>query len=658
MRIKKMIASQFMGFGNLEVDFSDETWIKGRNGSGKSTIATAILWVLSDYNYALNNNPMVEPIGYSESKPTVTLVCDVDGKEVTIRKEQTITVTYDEDVKKKSTNNRYYLNEVPVTQRDFKSRLMDYGIDVAKILPLMHPMFFVSQKPVEQKKVLFEMTTAKSDLDIALMSDETKELAECLKEYTIDEVSAMYKASKKKADEATKSIPEQIVGLQKAICEEDPKPLEARISAIDSEIKSLKEDYAKQDKSEEISALRAELFSTQREIADTERKLKDDESLFRRKAAENTLQKQRDVRDVEDVIYRNRRNQSTLEDNIKTMLSRKERFADEWRELKKKTYPAFTPPTPLTDSDMVCPTCGQALPEKLREQKKADYETRLKKMQKDYQNQKKLWTEQMQKEAARIKLGGQNACDGIREAESKMEDIGQQLLRLEEDLKLKKSLHEKAIEEESAPFVPDKAKTELLTKLKNREESISKKMHELSTLRMDTERFNVTIGKLQEEQTSLKKQLGVIENNENIQKKIEYLENERMVQEQKKADAEMILQQLDILSRKKNDLLVEEINSHFKLVKFQLFEYQKNGNYKEICIPTIDGYRFRESTNTGREIIGKLDICQSLQRFYGVSLPIILDNAESINRDNIPLVESQLILLTVTGDEKLVIENG
>jgi hypothetical protein len=130
-----------------------------------------------------------------------------------------------------------------------------------------------------------------------------------------------------------------------------------------------------------------------------------------------------------------------------------------------------------------------------------------------------------------------------------------------------------------------------------------------------------------------------------------------MEQEQKKAYAEQLLYQADLLSKRKNDLMVDEINSHFSMVKWQLFEYQKNGGYKEICVPTIDGYRFGESTNTGREIRGKLDICQSLQKFYGMTVPIILDNAESINEFNLPKLDSQLILLTVTDDKDLVVEH-
>lgn len=90
MEIKRIILHHFKGVKDAEYDFGHKTWIKGQNGVGKSTIATAIMWTLTDYDYSLNNNPMVEPLDMSESNPTVTLVCDIDGKEVTITKSQTI----------------------------------------------------------------------------------------------------------------------------------------------------------------------------------------------------------------------------------------------------------------------------------------------------------------------------------------------------------------------------------------------------------------------------------------------------------------------------------------------------------------------------------------------------------------------------------------
>lgn len=60
--------------------------------------------------------------------------------------------------------------------------------------------------------------------------------------------------------------------------------------------------------------------------------------------------------------------------------------------------------------------------------------------------------------------------------------------------------------------------------------------------------------------------------------------------------------------------------------------------------------------NTGLEVIAKLDICSSLQKFYGMNVPVVLDNAECINEDKIPSIGSQLVTMRVADDKELRVE--
>lgn len=660
MEIKKVILKQFKGVAEAEYDFGHRTWIKGVNGSGKSTIAAVILWVLTDYDYSLNNNPMVEPLNAAESNPTGTLVCDINGKEVTITKTQTIKRSVDENgIEKKASNNKYLINEVPITQRDFKAKLLDYGIMLDKVLPLMHPMFFVAQKGVDQKKVLFDMTEEHTDLEIAQMGEDTTHLVELLKSYTVEEISAKYKASKKKADELIKTIPNQIIGMEQSKTAEDPQPILDLKEKLMLEINSIEEEYAKTDKSAELAEIRSRLFEAQRELNAFERKLQDDESFMRRKDAEEVLRIKKKISEQSNVIFTLEQQLKTAENHIKEFNLAKVKAVTRYRALKEEVPPKFVEPKKLTDADMICPCCGQVLPEKLKKEKIASYDAEVKKAKKEFDAELKAWNAKHDRDIEEVTAEGQTACDNIRIAEQKLEKTSTSLVNQREEMERMKNQLADAEANESRSYTLSDADAQQLDKLKERvsyQEQLLKASSEIAN-NHTRDAVDGRIASLRTQIRDLDNKLAVINNNAFIDEKIENLEAERMKQEQAKANAERILYELDLLSKKKNDLLVEEINSHFSLVKFQLFEYQKNGGYKEICVPTIDGYRFGESTNTGREIRGKLDICQSLQKFYGMTVPIILDNAESINDFNLPELESQLILLSVTDDKELVVEH-
>lgn len=660
MEIKKVILKQFKGVAEAEYDFGHRTWIKGVNGSGKSTIATAILWNLTDYDYGINNNPLVEPLRAAESNPTVTLVCDIDGKEVTITKTQTIKRSVDENgIEKKASNNKYLINEVPITQRDFKAKLLDYGIMLDKVLPLMHPMFFVAQKGVDQKKVLFDMTEEHTDLEIAQMGEDTTHLVELLKNYTVEEISAKYKASKKKADELIKTIPNQIIGMEQSKTSEDPQPILNLKEKLLAEINAIEEEYAKTDKSAELAEIRSRLFEAQRELNAFERKLQDDESFMRRKDAEEVLRIKKKISEQSNVIFTLEQQLKTAENHIKEFNLAKVKAVTRYRALKEEVPPKFVEPKKLTDADMICPCCGQVLPEKLKKEKIASYDAKVKKAKKEFDAELKAWNAKHDRDIEEVTGEGQTACDNIRIAEQKLEKTSTSLVNEREEMERLRNQLADAEANESRSYTLSDADAQELDKLHERvsyQEQLLKASSEIAN-NHTRDAVDGRIASLRAQIRDLDNKLAVINNNSLIDEKIENLEAERMKQEQAKANAERILYELDLLSKKKNDLLVEEINSHFSLVKFQLFEYQKNGGYKEICVPTIDGYRFGESTNTGREIRGKLDICQSLQKFYGMNVPIILDNAESINDFNLPELESQLILLSVTDDKELVVEH-
>ena len=130
-----------------------------------------------------------------------------------------------------------------------------------------------------------------------------------------------------------------------------------------------------------------------------------------------------------------------------------------------------------------------------------------------------------------------------------------------------------------------------------------------------------------------------------------------------KADAEKILDLLNELDKAKNNALSDAINSRFGMVKWVLWEYGKNGGYKNVCIPTVDGMSLLDiSANKAKKVLGKLDICNSIQKITGNCLPIFADDIESLDSENMQkaaeMTGSQLILLKVEDLEKLEIVEG
>ena len=150
-------------------------------------------------------------------------------------------------------------------------------------------------------------------------------------------------------------------------------------------------------------------------------------------------------------------------------------------------------------------------------------------------------------------------------------------------------------------------------------------------------------------------------NTEQDEQRLAELKEKRINLEQSKADAEHILDLLDKLGKAKNEALSDSVNSHFGLVKWVLFEYAKNGNYKSCCIPTVDGKSILTTmSNKGNRMLGNLDICSSIQKISGINCPIWLDDGESFDTDNqakaAGMVDSQLIMLIVNDEEKLRVE--
>lgn len=679
MILKSLHIENFKGVKDKTYEFGKTTRVSGMNRRGKTTIGAAWYWLMSDKNYELVSNPNIRPDNIEDCIPTVTADVDVDGKEITLSKMQKRKVGKPDanGVSKVTITNTYEINSVPKTERDFKAYLEELGFDFGKFLICSHPNVFtkdlsLKKKQDEMRKSLFAMASKKTDLEIAQMNKETADVAKLLESYKFEEIEAMNNASKKKAVEQLDAIPNQIIGLEKAKVDVDVAEQELLKADLERKIEAVEDRM--DNAGDEIDKLRGKEMQLQFDMSGMEQTMNRELS-NKRSIMDAEL---RDCKnELEHFAVTISLKEKQISDNEKTITdadAERKKLGEQYNSEKAKAFDE----TPylfdeskwiFDESTTVCSLCGQKLPADKIEQLKSDFEERQTKAKADAKRKlndsKSDFITQKESNLEEIKAYGFAKKNLIEELTKKNADLQMEidsLKKQEQGTLTNKEELCKLLSE--IPEEADYSQNEEYVKLKTEHDEILAKIEKL-----ESEGADSVVGELKAEKSDLQSQLDEVnkiiaqaENNIRIDEQIADMQQKQREYGQAKADAERILYQLKEVSKRKNKLLVEEINQHFGIVRWKLFDFQKNGEYKEVCIPTVLDeetgiYKvFGDTTNTGREIEAKLDICNSFQKFFDMYVPIFLDGAESINDEYVPVVDTQLILLSVSENKQLKVE--
>jgi chromosome segregation ATPase len=616
-------------------DFHDKTVISGANGRGKSSIASAYTWCLFDCDYEMRSNPVVRrevngsPV---DGDVEVTLVLDMDGREITVRKVQKR--TYIKDGSSYKDDNKYFINDVPKTKTAFNEYLeVDNAFKMSSNINA-----FLNQKPDEVRKFLFQTVKDIPDASVTNKYPDLAELGVLLEKYSVEELSAM---NKKKVADIKKELP---------ILEGQIKEKEADIKAksdmnvSDLEVQKnclkqkIQENADKQLESEK-------LYKNYNELTDGVLELKMELSGLEKKANEALVEERAKLLSASALKISDRGELQIGINAIETQISaavaaidrlkgKLEGIRIEWKEENERK---------LDETSLVCPYCKQLYPE----EKKVELFANFEKEKADL--------------LASITADGNNTKDQL---EKKTKDLEQLRLDLEERKAERDAvtLEAKELEDKFSKLpekidISDTAEYQEITKQIAEKEKLLKSMEDTSEYRKA----------LKEEEQELREELSGCEskilmaNTEAEEKRLEGLKEKRTDMVQQQADAEKVLYLLTELEKAKNEEFSNQINQKFKLVQWQLFETAKNGNYKSTCIPMVDGKSILTTiSNKGNRILGRADICQSVQEIAGISVPIWVDDCESLDSENQKkvsnMVNGQLIMLVVNDNTKLKVE--
>lgn len=637
--LKKVVLENFMCYAHAEFDFYAITKIMAKNGKGKSTIATAYLWCLFNCDYELKDNPVVrrEIDGKSvdDMDTSVELTLDVDGKEVIMKKVQKR--TYSKDGNSYKDDNKYFINDVPKALKDFNAYL-DVDMNVFKMCSNVNA--FLNQKPAEMREYLFGLVGDVTDLDIASQKAELAELVPLLEKYTVEELSAMNKATKTKI---TKDLP--ILGGQIKEKERDIQLKQAiEVSDLELQKNSIKEQIvdcvAKQTDNDKLMAeydkASSDILNLKFELDDIRRKANEDNIKARRDIENRISDKQFLVRQTEKTITDTEKNIEYQQNAIDSINKNLQNIRDKWKAENERKF---------DETSLICSYCGQEYPEDKKEQLRADFDSHKAEelkiitsngnLFKDKLDKNKKILEDLQKELPQHK-------ESLEMLNTAIADLEKQLSELPQEIDASATEEYKALEQRIAE-----------------KEQAMHKANDISAIKAE----------LKSQETALRQQLAECEaeiaksDTAADEQRLEELKQIRTDSEQNKTNAEKVLDLLDELDKAKNEALTEAVNSHFGLVKWQFFTYTKSGGYKSCCIPTVDGKSILTTmSNKGNRILGRADICSSIQKISDISVPIILDDSESISTDNqkkvAEMVDSQLIMLIVNDSEKLEIVEG
>nr|DAV83366.1 MAG TPA: chromosome partition protein [Bacteriophage sp.] len=637
--LKKAVLENFMCYAHAEFDFYAITKIVAKNGVGKSTIATAYLWCLFNCDYELKDNPVVrreaDGVSVDDMDTSVELTLDVDGKEITMKKVQVR--TYNKDKTGYKDDNSYYINDVRKNLKDFNAYL-DVDMNVFKMCSNINA--FLNQKPAEMREYLFSLVENVTDLDIARSKAELAELAPLLEKYTTEELTAMNKATKTKI---TKDLP--ILDGQIKEKERDIQ-IKQGINTSDLELQknSIKEQIADCiAKQTDNDKLLAEYDKASADILD----LKFKQSDMVRKANEDNIKVRREaeirIENLNDVIENCKKDIKTVEkviafnNGMVTGLQAKlEAIRVEWSTEKQREF---------DENSLICPYCRQEYSEDKKEELRVDFKTHK------------------EAELNRITDKGNATKEELDITKDKLAEDVKKSTEYREHLDTYS--HDMFILEKQLSELPQEIDVTATEEYKALEQQIAEKeeaMHKANDISAVKAELKVQENELRQQLSECERKIAE-SNTEKDEQRLEELRAEQRIQEQNKANAEKILDLLDELDKAKNETLSDSINSHFSLVKWKLFELNKSGGYKSVCIPTVNGKSILTTmSNKGNRILGRVDICNSIQKISGMSVPIVLDDSESLDSTNqkkvADMVDSQLIMLIVNDSEKLEIVEG
>lgn len=640
--LEKLIILNFKGLKKIEFTLDELiNNIFGANETGKTSTYDAAYWLLfgkdsterTDFNLQpLENGKRIDRI-----ETDVTGYWNVDG--VTIKLQRIFKQKWTRprgklDDEFSGNETKYFYNDVPLKESEYQAKINE--IVTEKYFKLLtSPTFFNSKnlKWEDRRIVLNKLVPTISvesiiaKLDYNKFKPEIDNLLEAFAQNkTIDAYKSQISGQKKTIKEEIDSLPARIDEASRSLPLEIPvfETVQNKIELVEKELVSINESIQDRNKAvekdfERIKKQQQEKFDLQINLQKLEQ---EQGSLERNKTADlktKIQEKERSIKNCNEEISNNNSSISLNNNLINQLNSENDRIRQDWVKINESEIV-------FNDQEFSCPTCKREFDADKIENSKIE-------LTKNFNSNKIKKLDEINKVGIKNK-------ERIDELAAKNENLKgfnaatqTKIKTIEGEIdKLRVDIH--TIENATTQANPE------IEKLKSQIDNF--KIDE--SPKVDIEDLKL----LKEEKTieldDLKKQLALKEQIKRINERISDLELKQKNSSQELCDLERQEFVIDSYNTEYINAVEESVNKRFKYVRFKMFDQQQNGGERPTCKTTYKGVPY-DDLNTAGKIFAGIDIINGLSDHYQITVPIFLDNRESVTE--IPETIAQVINLYV-----------
>jgi exonuclease SbcC len=636
--LKQLTLLNFKGIKTLSIDFDEkETCIFGTNGSGKTTILDAFLWLLfgkdstdrKDFEIKTltSDGLAIEKIDHE-----VTGVLQVDGRIVTLKR------CYREKWQKKRGSEEaeftghetiFFVDDVPFQAYQYNEKINSI-VDESVFKMLTNPGYFNSLKWEQRRQVLINIAGEISDDEIQAMKPEFKDILKVFEGKSYKEFKTMIAAKKKVLKDDIDKIPARIDEAQRMIPQEpdyaalntELTSLSAQLTNIDNQIGDiLKQQQGIQEKER---ARQEKIFSLKSKLKQIEFEVEQAASAGSREKQSHLRQLNGELSEIGRLLTRNTETIKSNDQKIAHIESKLEQLRRDWNTEDQKQIV-------FDEHKFTCPTCKRAY-------EPSDIEAQKEQMISNF-NKNKL------EKCNQIKNEGIELNKSLSSLKEENISLHNQIVELsDKEASLKKQISDVAAIAET-PVSIDYSSNPEYDAIKA---SIATLESEVYTA-PDNSELKAQKVTLQNQINEIRTKLAVKDQADRSRARVKELNDELKDKAQQLANLEKQEFIADDFTNTKMNLVESRVNRMFKHVRFKLFEQLINGGTEPACVALVDGIPWPDANNAGRINAG-LDIINTLSEYYQVSAPVFLDNAESCI-EFIP-TQSQLVKLIVSASHK------